>query len=112
MTIASYDEKNFADLENKIGTSFKNKDNLVQALVHRSYLNENRDFPLAHNERLEFLENTIEFFIENNQLIADLCFELSRDFECHQYSLNISNKSMKTLINELDFYLDKFPERK
>ena len=71
MTIASYSEKNFANLEKKIGTKFKNKDYLVQALVHRSYLNENREFPLAHNERLEFLGDAVlelvvtEYLFEN-----------------------------------------------
>ncbi len=30
-----------------------------QALVHRSYLNENHDFPLDHNERLEFLGDAV-----------------------------------------------------
>ncbi len=71
MTIASYKEKKFADLEKKIGITFKNKDYLVQALVHRSYLNENRDFPLAHNERLEFLGDAVlelvvtEYLFEN-----------------------------------------------
>ncbi len=42
-------------LEKKIGIKFKNKDIIQQAFVHRSYLNENKDFPLDHNERLEFL---------------------------------------------------------
>ena len=32
---------------------------LEQALVHRSYLNENPSFPLAHNERLEFLGDAV-----------------------------------------------------
>ena len=44
---------------NKIGIKFNNPDYLVQALVHRSYLNENRDFPLGHNERLEFLGDAV-----------------------------------------------------
>lgn len=44
-----------SDVEKKIGIKFKNKDLLQQAFVHRSYLNENRDFKLDHNERLEFL---------------------------------------------------------
>ncbi|MFA7308554.1 MAG: ribonuclease III [Patescibacteria group bacterium] len=43
------------DIEKKIGVKFKNKDLLKQAFVHRSYLNENKNFPLDHNERLEFL---------------------------------------------------------
>jgi len=43
------------EIEKKIGVKFKNKDLLLQAFVHRSYLNENKDFHLEHNERLEFL---------------------------------------------------------
>ena len=59
MYLKSYTEKNFAKLEKKIKIKFKTKNLLVQALVHRSYLNENRDFPLAHNERLEFLGDAV-----------------------------------------------------
>jgi len=59
MPISAYTEKNFKALEEKIGISFSNPDFLVQALVHRSYLNEHRDFPLAHNERLEFLGDAV-----------------------------------------------------
>jgi ribonuclease-3 len=46
-------------LEKKLGVTFKNTDLLQQALVHRSYLNENPDFPLPHNERLEFLGDAV-----------------------------------------------------
>src|SRR3989344_1371708 len=42
-------------LEKEIGTKFKDKNLLLQALTHRSYLNENPDWALDHNERLEFL---------------------------------------------------------
>lgn len=59
MTIAAYKEKNFKELEEKIGVTFINKDLLVQAVVHRSYLNEHRDFPLNQNERLEFLGDAV-----------------------------------------------------
>ena len=44
-----------AELEAKISISFNNKDLLLQALTHRSYLNEKPDWRLDHNERLEFL---------------------------------------------------------
>jgi len=47
--------KDLKSLEKRIGIKFKNKDLLLQAFVHRSYLNEHKDFPLSHNERLEFL---------------------------------------------------------
>jgi ribonuclease-3 len=51
--------KDFSKLEKKIGFKFKKADLLKQALVHRSYLNENPDFPLPHNERLEFLGDAV-----------------------------------------------------
>jgi len=49
----------FSKLEKKLKIKFKNKDLLVQAFIHRSYLNENPDFRLNHNERLEFLGDAV-----------------------------------------------------
>ena len=51
--------KDFSGLEEEINIKFKNRDFLVQAFVHRSYLNENPDFYLSHNERLEFLGDAV-----------------------------------------------------
>lgn len=51
--------KDFTKLEKKLGIKFKNLDLLEQACVHRSYLNENPDFRLPHNERLEFLGDAV-----------------------------------------------------
>ena len=48
-----------AQLETILGATFQNKDILQQALVHRSYLNENPSFRLDHNERLEFLGDAV-----------------------------------------------------
>ncbi|OGG06335.1 ribonuclease III [Candidatus Gottesmanbacteria bacterium RIFCSPHIGHO2_01_FULL_42_12] len=45
-------------LEKKIGVNFKNKLLLAQALVHRSYLNESKEFSES-NERLEFLGDAV-----------------------------------------------------
>ncbi len=52
-------EDNLRELENKIGIKFKNKDLLLQALTHRSYLNENPAWHLDNNERLEFLGDAV-----------------------------------------------------
>lgn len=46
-------------LQENIKIDFKNKDLLQQALVHRSYINENPNFQLDHNERLEFLGDAV-----------------------------------------------------
>src|SRR3990167_8639673 len=47
------------ELEERIGTKFKNPDMLLQALTHRSYINENVSWHLDHNERLEFLGDAV-----------------------------------------------------
>ncbi|MBI4158010.1 MAG: ribonuclease III [Candidatus Yanofskybacteria bacterium] len=49
----------FSELESKIGFIFKNKDLLLTALTHRSYLNENPSWHLDHNERMEFLGDAV-----------------------------------------------------
>ncbi|MDA1168740.1 MAG: ribonuclease III [bacterium] len=46
-------------LEKKIGITFLDKNTLLRALTHRSYLNENPKFELDHNERLEFLGDAV-----------------------------------------------------
>ena len=50
---------NLSQLEEKISIVFSNKDLLLQALTHRSYLNENPAFRVGHNERLEFLGDAV-----------------------------------------------------
>ncbi len=52
-------EEKISELEKKIGIKFKKQDLLLQALTHRSYLNENPKWHLDHNERLEFLGDAV-----------------------------------------------------
>jgi len=49
----------FSLLEKNIGISFGNKNLLLQAFCHRSYINENPGFLLGHNERMEFLGDAV-----------------------------------------------------
>ncbi|MEK7131477.1 MAG: ribonuclease III [Patescibacteria group bacterium] len=51
--------KNFSGLQEKLGIKFKKPEYLIQAFVHRSYLNEHHDFIVGHNERLEFLGDAV-----------------------------------------------------
>ncbi len=60
----------FTKFEEKIGIIFKDKKLITQAFVHRSYLNENRSAPLAHNERLEFLGDAVLELIVTEYLFA------------------------------------------
>jgi len=49
----------FTKLETRINVTFHDKSLLQQALVHRSYLNENPNAGIWHNERLEFLGDAV-----------------------------------------------------
>lgn len=60
--------KDFSLLEKKLDLKFKNKDLLIQAFCHRSYLNENPDFYLEHNERLEFLGDAVLELVVTEEL--------------------------------------------
>jgi len=51
--------RSLIQLEKKLGITFKNKKLLEQALIHRSYLNENPSYKGDHNERLEFLGDAV-----------------------------------------------------
>ena len=50
---------NSEKLETLIGYKFKNNKLLLEALTHRSYINENPAWSLPHNERLEFLGDAV-----------------------------------------------------
>ncbi len=60
--------KDFTPFEKKLNLKFKNKDLLIQAFCHRSYLNENPDFYLEHNERLEFLGDAVLELVVTEEL--------------------------------------------
>ena len=49
----------FPEFEQHINISFKNKELLTQAFIHRSFINENVKSGLSHNERLEFLGDAV-----------------------------------------------------
>jgi ribonuclease-3 len=51
--------RDWSTFETFIGVSFKDKNLLTQAFIHRSYLNENPRTGLEHNERLEFLGDAV-----------------------------------------------------
>ncbi len=51
--------KHITELAEQLQVPYKADGHLEQAVVHRSYLNEHPDFPLAHNERLEFLGDAV-----------------------------------------------------
>jgi ribonuclease-3 len=56
------------EVEKKLGVTFKDKTLIKRALVHRSYLNENRDEHLQNNERLEFLGDAVLELLISSEL--------------------------------------------
>lgn len=49
----------FSGFEKRVSVSFKDKELLKQAFIHRSFINENPGSNLSHNERLEFLGDAV-----------------------------------------------------
>src|SRR3972149_6199735 len=58
----------FSKFEEKTKISFKDKNLLKQAFVHRSYINENPKLGLTHNERLEFLGDAVLELVVTEEL--------------------------------------------
>lgn len=64
--------KNGSVIEKKLGYSFKDKKLLTLAFVHRSFYNEHRDVVQEHNERLEFLGDSVLGLIISDYLYHHL----------------------------------------
>lgn len=58
----------FSSFEKKHNLDFKDKHLLLQAFIHRSYINENSDVPVSHNERLEFLGDAVLELVTTEEL--------------------------------------------
>ncbi len=51
--------KNVSQLEDRINYTFRNKKNILLAMTHSSFANENKSVKLNSNERLEFLGDAV-----------------------------------------------------
>jgi ribonuclease-3 len=90
--------KDFSIFEKKIGLSFKNKDILMQAFAHRSYLNENPNFKLDHNERLEFLGDAVMELIVTEHLYKE--YPEKSEGELTNWRAALVNAKMLTSVAE------------
>ena len=59
-----------AAFEKTLGVKFKDKELLIEALTHRSYLNENPKAGSGHNERLEYLGDAVLELMVSEELFA------------------------------------------
>ena len=94
--------KDFSPLEKKLNLKFKNKDLLIQAFCHRSYLNENPDFYLNHNERLEFLGDAILELIVTEYLYQKYPKKLEGELTNWRAAL-VNAKMLSEVSKDLDF---------
>lgn len=60
------------EIEACLGHTFSKKEYLVLAFVHRSFFNENREIASGHNERLEFLGDSVLGLIVSDYLYIHL----------------------------------------
>lgn len=60
------------EIERRLGYAFKDKQLLLLAFVHRSFYNEHRDLLQEHNERLEFLGDSVFGLVISNYLYRQL----------------------------------------
>lgn len=105
MHTLDYLKQNLDTIQSRIGYSFQRLDVLESAFIHRSYVNENRNVPIGHNERLEFLGDAIL-----GALVSDHLYRLHPDLREGQLSEKkarvISGGACALLIEQLR--LDEF----
>ena len=92
----------FEVLEKKLGLKFKNKGLLQQAFTHRSYLNENPNFKLEHNERLEFLGDAVMELIVTEYLYKDYPEKAEGDLTNWRAAL-VNAKMLTSVAEDLGF---------
>jgi ribonuclease-3 len=62
-------QANFDELESSLDYSFSNKALLLEALTHRSYVNESRERGLKDNQRLEFFGDSVLGLLVSRRLL-------------------------------------------
>ena len=97
--------KDFSILEKKLDIDFKNKDLLIQAFCHRSYLNEHPEFKLGHNERLEFLGDAVLELVVTEHLYKNYPEVSEGEMTCWRSAL-VNTKMLSEIAKNLEF--DKF----
>ncbi|MBN2430486.1 MAG: ribonuclease III [Acidobacteria bacterium] len=93
--------KQLSALEKALGYSFRQKTLLRQALTHRSFVNENQDLGLRHNESLEFLGDSVLGFVISTHLFQ--IFPNSSEGQLSRYrSFLVSGNHLIQLARDLD----------
>jgi ribonuclease-3 len=95
-------QKKLSELEKKLGIEFKNKNILVQAFCHRSFLNENPDCGMGNNERLEFLGDAVLELVITEYLYGDFPDKSEGELTNWRAAL-VNAKMLSEIAKELGF---------
>lgn len=95
-------DRDFPKLEKDLGINFENKNLLIQAFIHRSYINENSNLKLGHNERLEFLGDAVLELVSTNYLYHKFTDLAEGDLTSYRAAL-VNTKSIGAIAKELNF---------
>ncbi len=93
----------FGEIEKKIGVEFENKNLLIQAFCHRSYLNENSNFYLGNNERLEFLGDAVLELIVTDYLYFNYPEKSEGELTTWRAAL-VNTKEIGSVAEKLNFH--------
>lgn len=89
------------EIEEKLGYRFKEKSHLILAFVHRSFFNENKNYGMQTNERLEFLGDSVLGLIVSDYLYAHFPKEEEGHLS-HLRSQLVEAGSCSTLLTQLN----------
>ncbi|MDQ1281845.1 MAG: Ribonuclease 3 [Patescibacteria group bacterium] len=95
-------ERDFAKLENDLDIYFNNKNLLIQAFVHRSYINESVKSKMSHNERLEFLGDAVLELATTNFLYHKFTDLAEGELTTYRAAL-VNTKSIGAVAKDLEF---------
>ena len=95
--------KDFSILEKKLGINFENKDLLIQAFTHRSYLNENPSSRIFHNERLEFLGDAVLELVVTEYLYKNYPKKLEGELTNWRAALVNNARTLNKIAQEVGF---------
>lgn len=92
----------YSKIEEKIGVKFNNQKLLIQAFTHRSFLNENKDKGLKHNERLEFLGDAVLELVTTDYLFRTFPDRHEGDLTSFRAAL-VNTQSISEVATRLGF---------
>jgi len=107
-------KESLGKLEERLGVAFVDRELLLTAITHRSYLNEHREATQQHNERFEFLGDAVLELVETDFLFHKYPAmpegELTAIRAALVNTVSISDASSKLNINDF-LLLSKGEER-